>query len=195
MSSLESAGSPLDKPKPGDEINDFDRKVYLAMNKAYAQMQLLDQHNEFMVQHLTLNQPPISISQVFGFAQFTGKSDTISAGSTTTSVNTPTDLADTAGPTLTGLADGRYLIFFGCGAANNSAGQNTFMGVKVNSTEPGDTETAFTNAAATTPLMRAIDRTLDTGGNNTLLARYYVGGASTGTYFYRWLIALRYANI
>jgi hypothetical protein len=136
----------------------------------------------------------VPISQIVGFTQFLGQSDTKGTVSeTTTSVNTPANLA-TVGPELTGLPDGEYLILFGAAAAHNSAGANTFMGVKVNSTEPADIETAFTQAAAPVPLMRAVQKVLSNDGNNTLLCRYYVGSASTATYYYRWLIALKIAN-
>jgi hypothetical protein len=69
------------------------------------------------------------------------------------------------------------------------------MGVKVNTTEPVDDDSIFWNLTVGTfvPGARAIEKTLAGDGNNTLLARYRVSGG-TGTWRYRWMLAVKVAN-
>jgi hypothetical protein len=134
----------------------------------------------------------IPIGQVIGYSQTIPQTAANIPTREDTSSATFADLA-TVGPTLTGLSDGTYVVYWGATCDNTPV--NAYMGVKVNSTEPADDDSIFWSiaAAVATPGMRAIEKTLDGGGNNTLTARYRV---STGTGFYRnrWMLAVRVSN-
>jgi hypothetical protein len=135
----------------------------------------------------------VPIGQVIGFSQTTPNTAiTIVAAEGTASASF-TSLA-TAGPTITGLPDGKYVIYWGA-THDSTGGLNGFMGVKVNATEPIDDDAIFWNLAAGTfvPGARAIEKTLAGGGNNTLLTRYRVSGG-TGTWRYRWMLAVKVSN-
>lgn len=194
MSSIEQ-GSPLERAKPSEAITEFDRKVYDSMAKPYAHMMFLQAYNEYMVQHLALNQPPISISQVFGFSQFTAQANTVATDQTTSSA-TYTDLA-TVGPQISGLADGQYLVLFGSGIYNTSASTQSYMSFSVNGgTESTDHIQADSGAGNTViPGGRAALVTMESGGNNTIKARYKRGSAGTAGFTGRWLVVIRYASV
>lgn len=137
----------------------------------------------------------LPISQVVGFQQFTAEAATRINTSENTTSGTYADLA-TVGPSITGLADGKYVLFFGAAVASAGAGSVPFMGISVNGDTPSDVEatqgsdTTFGTAGST-----AIIRTLSNGGNNTLTAKYKSSdGATSCAFNRRWLIALRYAN-
>lgn len=66
MSNFFREGSPLDKHRGVEAITDFDRKVFASMSKA---LWLPDDFKEYMVQYMTLNQPPVPIGQMFGSIQ------------------------------------------------------------------------------------------------------------------------------
>lgn len=193
MSSLEQ-GSPLERANPSDALTEFERKVAAAMNNASVQIQLIAQFKEYMVQYLALNQPPIPISQILGFSQFVIQpADTVATLETTAST-TYVDLA-TAGPTLTGLPDGRYLILFGAGMQTSVAGVPSIMNVQVNNVTPPANDEAFNFNTLAVSVTGWSVQTLSNGGNNTVTAKYRAGGAATATYFLRRLAALRYDNI
>jgi hypothetical protein len=134
----------------------------------------------------------IPIGQVIGFTQFTAQAaPTIATAESTTSTSF-VDLT-TPGPTLTGLPDGVYLILFGAAASISAPGDIALMGVKVNATEAADADTTRTSVDQAESATRAIVKTLDGGGNNTLLARYRSGGG-TAAFRNRWLVAIRISN-
>lgn len=189
MSSLEG-GSPLDKGKPDTQLTDFDRRVFESMSKA---LWLPNEFKEYMVQFLALNQPPLSISQVFGFAQFTAQVATTIATSETTASTTYVDLA-TVGPSLSGLPDGQYLIFHGCECKESGGGSGAIMSYSVNGAAAADANLAENANTQFASVARPTIQTLKTGGSNSLVAKYRVGAAVTGTFASRFLIALRYAN-
>lgn len=137
----------------------------------------------------------LPISQVVGFSQFTAQAASPVQTSESTTSTSYADLA-TAGPSISGLADGAYVVFFGCVARNSSAstGGTADMSVKVNATEASDNDYIRINHDGNTSIGRAIVKTLDGGGNNTLTARYKKAGDGTAFFEHRWMIALRYAN-
>lgn len=149
----------------------------------------------YIVDYLAVNQPQIPISNIFGFSQFTAKEgNTISSPTETTTSTSYTDLP-TVGPTITGLPDGKYVIFFGNTSSTSSSSAQATTSVKVNSIEASDTDMLLNGSTVTVPVSRAILKTLSNGGNNTLAMRYKVFTAGTGSFRDRWMIALRYANL
>lgn len=133
------------------------------------------------------------ISQIVGFSQFTGKSDTVAAFDTTDSVPY-VDLTHT-GPELTGLADGNYLVFHGALASVTTAGDAAFMSLSVNGSTPDDADCCRTNLDTATSMMRLTTKRLAAGGNNSIKAQYRSSTGNTVGFLNRWLVVLRYANL
>lgn len=136
---------------------------------------------------------PTPISQIQGFSGYTIQAaPTINADESTTST-TPANLT-TAGPTLTNIANGRYVVFFGASASITGGVGNPsgYMGVKVNSTEPSTGDALILDSASRVPGVFIILVNL-TAAPNTLLARYWVD-SGTGNYKHRWMLLLRYSS-
>lgn len=151
---------------------------------------------DYATQNWLKDAPVFPISQVFGFTQFVPQQAIIITGGTslTTTSTSPTDLS-TPGPTLSNLADGNYLIWFGANISNATS-TTSYMGVKVNATEPVAADAA-TNIGVTTgtPFCgMTITKALSNGGSNTLKGRYWVD-AGTGGYQRCWIAALKYSNL
>lgn len=189
MSVLES-GTDLSRPVGDKTLTAFDRQVFESLQKV---LDIPGAFKEYMAQYMALNQPPISIQSVIGFTQFTATSATQIATSESTASTSPTDLT-TSGPTLTGLPDGVYIAWWGADAVTSPAGSEAYMGLKANTTEPDTSNSAVTFSNSISSVARAHQFTLDGGGNNTLLARYWAASAGTGTWRNRWLLALKIAN-
>lgn len=136
----------------------------------------------------------LPISQVVGFKQFTAQADVDNseARRNTNTYGDPT--TGNAGPELTGLPDGKYVLFYGALAWDFSGGGGTtYMAPKVNSTEATNADAVSTTAnTAGISVMRAVLKDL-TGGSNTVTLRYNMS-TGTGRWDNRFLIALRYAN-
>lgn len=149
---------------------------------------------QYDVQNWVKEAPVFPISQVFGFSQFTANAaTTIQTNESTTSVfPTYVDLA-TVGPTLTGLADGKYVIFWGAGTFTSVAGNDTLCGPSVNGGAVlGNARNGGTNSVSVTGV---VVTDLSNGGSNSITIKYCVAAAATGSFFGRWLIALRYGNL
>ena len=189
MSILEQ-GSSLDKAKPDANLTDFDRRVFDSMAKA---LWLPNEFKEYMVQYLALNQPPLSVSNLFGFKQFTVQSATRIATSESTTSTTFTNLT-TTGPELTGLPDGEYLVLFGA-LLSCSGGGYGYAGVTVNGTTAVGFDPVQSAAATFVNIAGALVKTLDTGGSNTLLLQYRADAGTTATFAGRWMIIIRSANV
>ncbi len=167
----------------------FAEKLARHLNDPLVLMALLQTFKEYMVQYLALNQPPLSIDQIFGFSQFTAKSDFVVTNQNTTSA-TYTDLA-TVGPSITGVADGQYLLLFGAQMLTSDAASNARMAVSVNAATPVNDDSCSVQATVSTMAFRGVLKSLDTGGNNTLTAKYLSeNGVATATFLRRQLFAL-----
>ena len=126
-----------------------------------------------------------------GFSRFTpNPADRIATSETTTS-SSYANLA-TAGPTLTGLPSGRYVVMFGF-TGGQAAGTTAFMGVEVNAVAASDDEAAKASVAGPLSVMTCVSKTL-TAGSNSITAKYKQTGGGTGTFAGRWLVAFRYSN-
>lgn len=136
----------------------------------------------------------LPISQVIGFKQFTAQADVDNSACyrNTNTYGDPT--TGSAGPSLTGLPDGEYVLFYGALPVDDSGGGGTtYMAPKVNSTEADNADAVSTTGNLTgISVMRAVTKTLS-AGNNTVTLRYAM---STGSARWdnRFLIALRYSN-
>lgn len=192
MTSLE-VGNPAGKPQASFDPQ-FAAKVAGALNDPFTQMQLLNQFWDYLTQRIAVAGIPVSISQVTGFSQFNAESAEVATSETTAST-TFTDLA-TAGPTLSGLSDGSYVVLLGCWASSNTAGQAADMSVQVNSAAVDGNDGVRTfGTTGPEALARAVVKTLSNDGDNTITAKYRAsGGGATATFVNRWLVALRYAN-
>lgn len=132
----------------------------------------------------------VPISQVQGFTQFTASYATV----LTTEEVTSTTYTDptTPGPTITGLADGQYLLIFGfqLGPASNLT--SAHMSPSVNGATPSDDDSAQTRAVEG-GTARAVVKTVEGTGSNTVKMQYRRVGGTDGDFERRWLVALRIA--
>ncbi len=139
----------------------------------------------------------IGINQIIGFQKFTTTTVTVFAdqisGEQGTTSTTFTDLA-TVGPSLSGLLSGRYIVLFGA-SVRAPAAQTMYMGVSLNGASVDTTHVCETQTASNSSLSHAFLTSL-TGTTNTVVAKYAIsGGGVNGNARYRWLVALRYANL
>lgn len=196
MAGLEASGQDLLDPsqKKDASLTDFDYKVYGALSKIVGKGFLAKDFLGYMVDYLALNQPQVPIGQVFGFSQYTAQLDQILTGATADTTSTSyTDLS-TAGPTLTGLPDGQYLILFGAKIKNTTgAGNHSWMSFQPNATTALDADAIDVEVADFGAFARATLKTLSNDGNNTVTCKYRVG-SGTGRYGTCWIAALKYAN-
>lgn len=137
----------------------------------------------------------IPIGQIVGFTQYTAQFDSKQDASieTTTSA-TYTDLA-TVGPTLSGIPDGKYVFVYGCSMKISAASSGAEMTIQVNSTVPStDADAAETQQTQFTSAASFALKTLSSGGNNTVTAKYRAS-SGTGSFYRRRLIGLRIGNL
>jgi hypothetical protein len=123
--------------------------------------------------------------------QFTILSDFVATQQSTTS-NTYTSLA-TAGPQITGVDDGSYLVVWGFTGHSSAGTDYARMGIKVDTTEPVDFDSCITAPTTFSSVSRAKNVVLTGGGNHTLLCRYRVD-SGTGTFSGRWMLAFKYLS-
>lgn len=138
------------------------------------------------------------ISQVRGFSQFTGvyAREDSEAHRATAGFGDP-DVSGSAGPTITGLPDGRYsLQFGGSGTGTLSGNVVAYMGLSVNGSTPVVGDACEAQGTAHYSVARTILANLTNGGNNTVKALYATSdGTDRGDFRYRWVLAQRYANV
>lgn len=135
----------------------------------------------------------IPISQISGFSGFTAQAATPVITSEGTTSTTFTNLA-TTGPELTGLADGQYVFIFGCSSVNSGAA-TAQMSLSYNGAAPSGSDSADNSVNVFSGTARAVTKTLSNGGNNTVTCKYMSSsGASTATFYNRWLVGIKFAN-
>jgi len=147
--------------------------------------------------HLEMSNLAIPVTQLLGWSQFEPhKAPTIDDVETTTST-TYVDLA-TEGPTLSGLPPGQYLVLFGFTGSNSVDGTATIMsfatdGAAISSdTNPGIVMNSNVKDCSVLGFA-TVTLSGDRVGGHELKAKYKVDGG-TGTYFYRRLVAFKFAN-
>jgi hypothetical protein len=145
--------------------------------------------------YLEQNPPAIPITSILGFSGFTVKAAAVSASFTATLGTWEAD-GTHPGPTLSGLADGSYVLLWGAESNTSVAGAIAAMSAKVNSTASDFGMSASTKAVDQITIMSATTATLSNAGSNTVTCEYWgsVASGATGTFGRRFLIAIKYAN-
>lgn len=136
------------------------------------------------------------ITQIVGFAQFTAKTARIATEAhTTSSTYADPSVSGGAGPTISGLANGQYLILHGgSGAGTLASNVRYFQAVSVNGGTPVDADGCEFGQDGNVSGATALTATL-TGGNNELKCVYRSSdGTDRGNVRNRWIVALRYGN-
>lgn len=194
MSSLTPTTSDIPQQKTEPAAVEDIQALRDQLKKLLAKPDLLpDNFLSFLVDYLSVNQPAIPISQIFGFSQFTAQGSEVAAQESTTS-DIATDLT-TTGPALSNLGPGNYVVLWGANLLNVTAGKDAVMSLSVTGgTSPSDTVIAGSTASFISGARAALIAL--TGETNSITAKYKRGGTGgTATFYGRWLIAIRYANI
>lgn len=152
--------------------------------------------NQALPSWLEVNPPTLPISQITGFSQFTVLSSEIDTSETTSSTGY-TDLA-TVGPSLSGFPDGNYILMYGA-TMSNGDGINNLVSPLINLTGPSDTDAASVQGVIGITVIASVGRLkvqqFTNGSLNSVTLQYRVDGATTGTFYNRWLVALKYSNL
>lgn len=150
----------------------------------------------YMVDFIQTQRLNIPIGQVIGFSGFTPKvAAPLNTQGTITS-STPGDCTDGVGPSLTGLPDGQYLLLFGGGCSAPTAGHSANIGFSANGGAVDTNNVAWTHTTDLVATARAAIVTLNSGGGNSVVLKYFSGiGTDTTMYALRWLVAIKYANL
>lgn len=138
-----------------------------------------------LVDYITQSGIPIPVTQIVGFTQFVSNRAVVTTAESTTS-GSYTDLA-TAGPTITNLSDGKYLVIV---TAVSTGGNTGYISPSVNGSTPSDADGA--NVGGGGSMIGVSTQTLSSG-NNTVKIQYKTNGL-TMTFSNRNLVVLKYAN-
>ena len=138
----------------------------------------------------------IPITQVDGFSGFAAKVATVTTDQTTSST-TYVDLT-TVGPTVSGLAKGRYVLLYGAQGFSDT-GAETLYNPGLNGSNPASDATAARFGGTGTDdggsnqgvFASLVDFSTD---NNSITMKYKMFAAGTGHWHFRWLLVLKYAD-
>lgn len=145
----------------------------------------------------------VPIGQIVGYSLAAGqaapKVDNVTAEAHTTSaVYAAPNVSGGAGPVLTDLSDGSYLVLFGGSGGGDFANNVTYhMGVSVNGSTPVDAESAeWGSDRGNTSGVMAVIAVLAAGGTSNVLTAVYRSsdGTDRGNVRYRWITAIKLAN-
>lgn len=137
----------------------------------------------------------IPVAQLQGFSQFNATHSFIFTLETRTS-STFGDLA-TVGPRITGLSDGKYVFYFGCAAwvATAGTGKEALMDIQINSAAVDGNDACVSEVAQPVSIAIAVTKTIKTGGNNSVTAKYAsLDNVTQASFARRWLVAQRIGN-
>lgn len=136
----------------------------------------------------------LPISQVVGFSQYQAQYTIVGTEQAITSA-TYADLT-TAGPTISNLPAGKYLVLFGA-ALEGQPSTNTvaYMAPSFNGSTPSDSDGIRQQGQYAIPSSRAVIATLRNAAN-TVKCQYRrdTSGPYDPSAAYRWLVVLKYAN-
>lgn len=147
--------------------------------------------------YVATNIPKLSVSQVFGFKVDRVQVATEITAAESTSSSAYVDLT-TAGPQLTNLANGYYIVLFGCRvsalAGPSTANTRGIMSLSLNGSTPDDNDSAQTRF---NPMFRSTLVRLTGNDVNTIKAQYkcVLAGATSITFERRFLAAMRVVNL
>lgn len=138
-------------------------------------------------------------TQLLGYDQLLFRMATSVTAAETYASTTFGDLA-TVGPTLSELADGNWLVFWGCLIDVTGSDVTAAMGVQPNSAAVSDSHVASSFVSAGTGKGAVYVRhfgvegapSISGTGNNTITAKYArMSGTGTTTFRNRWMAAVR----
>lgn len=151
----------------------------------------------WLTSFIEANPPVLPISQIFGFSQFTATAAEAAGTVTTTSTSY---VALSGGPDLLEVPKGKYLIGLGCDASSNPSGSSIGARMSVDTNGSG----AADSRAAVSASLQADNETsvskfflTDLPNDvNTITSKYRSSASdNTARFLYRWIIALKYANL
>lgn len=160
-----------------------------------------DAFKSWLIDFIAVNGSLIPPSQILGGGLLKGAYTAEVTTSEATSSASYADLA-TAGPSLTGLSNGTYMLLFGSQIGSTSNSFTGYMSLSLNGATASDDDSirvnwTVTEGAATesltVPGARAMLQTLDSGDNNTVTAKYKTSGVSVA-YGNRWIVAIKVGN-
>lgn len=149
----------------------------------------------WLIAYLEALPPLYPISQVTGFTQYTAVTAPFIFTDESTTSSTYGNLA-TTGPTLSGLADGKYVIHFGAASYIAAGGTEAGMSIQVNSAAVSDNDACISQVGSFVSISTTVAKSLSNNGSNSITAKYRsLNNVNAAHFARRWLIAQRYSNL
>lgn len=142
---------------------------------------------DWMSDWYATNVPKLHVSQIFGFKLHSIYTADDVAGVESTTSSSYVDLA-TPGPTLSNLANGFYVVMWGCFAVGASTASNYFMSVSVDGDTPSGQREMFIQSKEGTMSVGRMALVDITQGDQTHTLEAKYKSCNVG---FRWLHALR----
>ena len=139
-------------------------------------------------EYVAVNMQPIPVSLLSGSQVSLAQNQVLTSEST--SSTSYVDLS-TTGPKISNLADGEYLLIFGCHYDSTGGGPG-YMAPSVNGDAAHDDFSAYVNpvSAQRSPLVRAVQKKF-AGNNNNMVTMKYRVGSGTNTFSSRWIVLMK----
>lgn len=144
------------------------------------------QFREWLPDFVANNIPLIPYTHFFGAKTNLARSGDYIQTDETQSSATYDDLA-TEGPIVSGLANGTYLVLFGC----RMNGEGSFASIAVNGVMPTDDDDSVSQSQSDMPTGRGVFVTLDGDNDNSVKMVYRREGGAAPHFFDRWLVLIR----
>ena len=187
----------LPEQKPaGGPVSEADTQfVARAFSNPNLIAQVAPQFLSYLVSYIEQSGLLIPVSQVPGFSSFTAKYSSVSNSESITG-SSYGDLG-TVGPQITGLPPGLYLLLYGAYLEGQpSSNTVAFCSPSVNGSTPSDSAAAIQQALYQVSVSSASLATLSSNTNTVKLQyKRTTSGPYDPSATYRWLIALKYANL
>lgn len=142
-------------------------------------LQFPDEFKRWLGDYVATNIPMIPFGHIFGSRQNTARSGAYVAANETASTGVYQDLT-TVGPQITQIANGRYLVMYGCECRDRAS-------ISVNGATPSDDDSIW-GEEAHPAAMRMKILSLTNNNQNTIKMQYKSGGRS---FSHRWLAIMR----
>lgn len=138
-----------------------------------------DEFKRWLGDFVATNVPLIPYSHIFGAKHNTARSGaSITASESTTSTTAYVDLT-TAGPSITGIANGTYLVMYGARCRDRAS-------ISVNSAAPSDDDSIWGEEAGPAATRMKIV-SLNSNNENSIAMKY----RGTNAFSHRWLSIMR----
>lgn len=155
---------------------------------------LPQEFKDWLPDWLATNLPPIPVSQLLGYRGLRYRYDvTVTRDNVTTPEHVWTALP-TAGPEITGMADGKYWAAWGYHAPGEHAGMSEqYMGLSINGADPTKYCKTITQDTGKTVWRADVFDVKNGLDNNTVTAEYQfaLAGGAEAQFQRRWMILLR----